>query len=634
MAVETELKLRIDPGQLPRLKRHELLKSLSASRPVARRLQNIYYDTPKLDLHGSGMALRLRRAGGQWLQTLKGGGSVHAGLHSRDEWEVPVTRAALDFSATQAVDWDRLLRPSLRKRLEPVFVTDFARNSRMLDFQGAQIELCIDSGEVRTEQRNAPICELELELKSGEPRTLFELALAILEIVPFELESVSKAEQGYRLLAGYTEHPVKGVAPALAGTDTLAEVLKKLAWSCMQHFQDNLHGAMASDDDEYLHQMRVALRRLRVALRMAEKIHADQRLAGLYKDVSELCIALGRIREWDVFIAQTVQPMCARMAGHAGLQALLAAGERQRAICYAALRTRHRPVNGSACCCVSRSGCMVIIGGNSLAADESMPHARDFAARRLRKLAKRFALSGQQLKLLMRRGCTHCASSPKNSDTAPNFSHPYLANGKLVLIWLRWAKCRTCWDRSTISRWHTVCWTVWPPNTAMAGPEAVVLARGWIAHELSGLSRCIAQNHAGIQTAAGVLGKIIKQRSLPATGDAVYRVRVRQLKSIGPIRVDCRLVESCDLHGKGNTMNGKNLVLVAILVIAPEALHSCTSTPRYEPFGHEKGCRRRQTCTHAARCAQSRQNRQPRAPRPCIPRRPQTGTMLPRPVPT
>ena len=399
MAVETELKLRINSDELARLKRHALLKSHSVSRPITRRLQNIYYDTPKLDLHKSEMALRLRHAGGQWLQTLKGGGSVQAGLHQRNEWEVPVSGMALDFSATQEVEWDAHLRPSLRKKLYPVFVTDFSRSSRMLAFRGAQIELCIDQGEVRTEERSKPICELELELKSGKPQQLFELALAILEIVPFELETVSKAEQGYRLLTGYTERPVKGVAPALDTADTLADALKKLAWSCMQQFQDNLHGAMASEDAEYLHQMRVALRRLRVVLRMAEKIHTDRQLAGLYKDISELCIALGRIREWDVFISQTLQPMCTRMAGHAGLQLLLAASERERAACYTELRSAAQARERL------RLLLRFAIWMNGpywhqtpyRHRTKTARHPQAFATGRLRKLAKRFAQSGQQL---------------------------------------------------------------------------------------------------------------------------------------------------------------------------------------------------------------------------------------------
>ena len=265
------------------------------ARPVTRRLQNIYYDTPKLDLHNSGMALRLRHAGQQWLQTLKGGGAVQAGLHQRNEWEVPVKRAALDFSATQEVEWDELLAPPLRKKLQPVFVTDFSRNSRMLDFQGAQIELCMDQGEVRTEHAQHADLRTGAGIEIRRSAALFELALAILEIVPFELESVSKAEQGYRLLSGYVGQPVKDIAPAIAArTDTLADMLKTMVWSCLQHFQDNLGGAMVSDDPEFLHQMRVALRRLRVVLRMAEKVRADRQLAGLYKDVSDLCIALGQ----------------------------------------------------------------------------------------------------------------------------------------------------------------------------------------------------------------------------------------------------------------------------------------------------------------------------------------------------
>jgi len=199
MTVETELKLRIVPEQLARLKRHALLKQYSVKRPVTHRLHNIYYDTPKLDLHQSGMALRLRHAGQQWLQTLKGGGSVKAGLHQRNEWEVQVKGPELDFDFPGAADWKAHLPPSLHKKLQPVFVTDFSRNSRILNFQGAQIELCMDQGEVSTEKFKSPICELELELISGEPHQLFALALAILDIVPFELESVSKAEQGFRL---------------------------------------------------------------------------------------------------------------------------------------------------------------------------------------------------------------------------------------------------------------------------------------------------------------------------------------------------------------------------------------------------------------------------------------------------
>ncbi len=403
MAVETELKLRIAPEQLARLKRHELLKAHTVSRPVTRRLYNIYYDTPKLQLYKSGMALRLRHAGRQWLQTLKGGGSVQAGLHSRNEWEIPVNGPALHFSGLPA-EWDEHLPRSLRNRLQPVFVTDFSRSSRMLDFHRARIELCMDQGEIVTGQHSLPVCELELELKSGEPRQLFELALALLEVVTFELEIVSKAEQGYRLLPGYSGHPVKAVIPAISRTGTLDEVLNTLIWSCLQHFQSNLPGAigkaaMAGDEAEYLHQMRVALRRLRVALRIAEKIRADKQLAALNKEISALGVALGGAREWDVFIAGTLLPLSTRIAAHAGLRALLAGCEQQRAAAYAALRGEAQARELQRLLlrfAIWMYGDYWRYGGRDQAA-AGMAEVQDFASRRLRKLAAQFSRSVQQL---------------------------------------------------------------------------------------------------------------------------------------------------------------------------------------------------------------------------------------------
>src|SRR5690606_41184005 len=64
---------------------------------------------------------------------------------------------------------------------------------------GAQIEVALDVGEIRAGGRSQPICEIELELKAGQPDALFALALVWagrLDCLPFD---VSKAERGVRL---------------------------------------------------------------------------------------------------------------------------------------------------------------------------------------------------------------------------------------------------------------------------------------------------------------------------------------------------------------------------------------------------------------------------------------------------
>ncbi len=154
MAIETELKLHITPENLVRLKRHPFLRSLSSSRARTLKLYSIYYDTADLELHRRAMALRLRRVGKQFLQTLKGGGEVSAGLHQRNEWETPVPSEQLDFAVLKACGGE--LPHGVRNRLLPVFVTDFSRNVRLLNFEGAEIELCMDSGEIRAGQSSLP----------------------------------------------------------------------------------------------------------------------------------------------------------------------------------------------------------------------------------------------------------------------------------------------------------------------------------------------------------------------------------------------------------------------------------------------------------------------------------------------
>ncbi len=493
MAIETELKLRIAPGQLARLKRHALLRTHQVTRPATRRLYNIYYDTPKLELHTSGMALRLRRTGRQWLQTLKGGGSIKAGMHQRNEWEVPVKGMALDFSQLaesgepQTAEWEEHLPKALRKKLQPVFVTDFSRSSRMLQWQDALIELCMDQGVVSTEQHSTPVCELELELKSGQPQQLFELALAILEIVPFELEVVSKAEHGYRLLTGYSSKPVKGAVPNFTKTDTLAEVFQTLIWSCLLHLQSNLRGAMSSDDAEYLHQMRVALRRLRVVLRMVEKNRADEQLAALSKEVAALCVALGRAREWDVFIAQTVQPMCARMAGHTGLQALLASSKRQRDACYAALRGEVQAHELQRL--IVRFA--IWMNGSYWQQLQIEPHqiessAHDFATRRLNKLSQRFAQSGQHLGNLEAERLHALRILAKKLRYSAEFFAGLYDKQKAKNFLAALSDVQDVLGQiNDIAVTHRLLDELAGSPDLSAHQDAVVLAKGWIAHDLS-----------------------------------------------------------------------------------------------------------------------------------------------------
>ena len=86
--------------------------------------------------------------------------------------------------------------------LAPVFTTRVERVVRIVHVGEAVIEAALDRGELSADGRRAPVCELELELKSGQPPALFDLARQLAKRVPLRLSLISKAERGYGLAVG------------------------------------------------------------------------------------------------------------------------------------------------------------------------------------------------------------------------------------------------------------------------------------------------------------------------------------------------------------------------------------------------------------------------------------------------
>src|SRR5690606_35121893 len=101
--------------------------------------------------------------------------------------------SAIDDEAVQGIFAANRIGDSL----EAVFVTDVRRRTWPLRMFDSEIELALDQGEIRSGERSMTLSEVELELKSGRPERLYELAMALHRTVPFVLESRTKADRGY-----------------------------------------------------------------------------------------------------------------------------------------------------------------------------------------------------------------------------------------------------------------------------------------------------------------------------------------------------------------------------------------------------------------------------------------------------
>lgn len=321
--MEIELKLLIAPADVPRLRRFTAPAGWTRSAPKAKNLLSIYFDTEDFALRQRGIALRVRRDGHRWIQTVKGGGSVKAGLHSRVEIEAQVAHAHPDFTkiadATNPALAELFASPELRERLQPVFTTRFRRTLWLLESaQGDQVEMALDQGEILAgSSATAAISEVELELKAGNPAVLYEAALALVERVPLRLENASKAQRGYDLCTlPPPPKPLKAAALDLNGEVSVEQAFQTIAWSCIGHLQCNHNGLLVGEDVEYVHQMRVAMRRLRSALGLFAKIAPAIRDADLTGEIRWLAGELGAARDWDVFVTETLPPILSHALSH------------------------------------------------------------------------------------------------------------------------------------------------------------------------------------------------------------------------------------------------------------------------------------------------------------------------------
>ena len=321
--METELKLLLAPQDLRRLRRDSGVRALQQGRAATRRVHSVYYDTPERALLRAGLALRLRADGRRWLQTLKTEGQAVAGLHLREEWEWPLPGEALDFGLLATTPQAKLFRsPRLRAKLGPVFATDFTRTSLRLGFaDGSLAELCLDSGEIRSGRRASAISEAELELLAGSSARLYELALELAERVPLRLGHASKAERGYALAHGLPARPVKAAALELDQDGSVAAAFATIVRSCMAHLQANETGFLAGKDPEYLHQVRVALRRMRACFSLFQPVIPQPAFAPVTDRLREQNAALGRARDWDVFVHEMLRALRAQRADEAAVAA-------------------------------------------------------------------------------------------------------------------------------------------------------------------------------------------------------------------------------------------------------------------------------------------------------------------------
>lgn len=270
---EFELKLEVPPER-----REEVVVAFGQARRM--RLLARYFDTATGDLARAGVVVRVRKEGGRWVQTAKAGSGRTL---ERLEHNVALRPGA---GLTPAVDLARHAGTPVEGRIRKalglgkeeafpgllaVFETDVQRQTLVVQAGRSEIEIAFDRGRVVAGEANAPLCELEFELKSGRPQDAIDLARRWCTRHRLWLSSISKSAKGRRLAQGQA-YATAGAQPARFDPEApAAQVLAAMVHSGLEQVLANASDVAAgSTDHEQIHQLRVGLRRLRCVLRDVE----------------------------------------------------------------------------------------------------------------------------------------------------------------------------------------------------------------------------------------------------------------------------------------------------------------------------------------------------------------------------
>ena len=306
-------------------------------------LMTSYYDTIDRRLSKRGAALRVRKKGRTFTQTVKAKALKSAAISERPEWNVELSSARLDLSALprQARTCIGLVLPN---ELCKLFTVDVERKKAVIelargdDTNPTSVEIALDRGSVKVGRKSTDMTELEIELISGDPVAIFDLAMQLAD-TGLSVNQVTKAETGYRLIDGDVNPvPVRLAKFQLDPTQSTNQAIAEIFSAGLANVLDNEAATRDGSDPEAVHQMRVSLRRMRSALSVFRRLIASERCQWARDELKWLASSLGPARDWDVFGMDILDPVDGFGVDAAAIDELRIGVEAQRKAAYVAVR--------------------------------------------------------------------------------------------------------------------------------------------------------------------------------------------------------------------------------------------------------------------------------------------------------
>lgn len=188
MAVEFELKYRATEAAL------DSIAAAFAEAPVLYQMETTYYDTADRSLSARHITLRRRQENEISVCALKAPAAL-----GRLEFEL--RRDTIEDAIPELCKLSGLseLPVLLSNGVAPVCGARFTRRAYQISYMDSLLELALDQGVLLGGGKELPLCEVEVELKEGDPRHAALYAANLSLAYGLTEETESKFKRAYRL---------------------------------------------------------------------------------------------------------------------------------------------------------------------------------------------------------------------------------------------------------------------------------------------------------------------------------------------------------------------------------------------------------------------------------------------------
>lgn len=365
-----QVELGLEPDDLARLSRLPLLRPLRSGRARGKADRIVWHDGSGAELARHGMVVieqgRLWRLERLW---------------SRDGAATPLASGPDPT----------LLGQSLPEPLLPMAAFEGVRRILPLVHDRGPVAMTVLCGAIRAGAAATPVARVRLE---GGAEAVRALAVALAAELRIGAPPASLSAEALALGTGLPLAVPEGVPdlpPDLSVGQAFGWVLSHLCNVLVYHAG---RAVLPESGTEPVHQMRVAVRRLRSAIKVFRPAMALAAVDEAGKDLKALAAKLAPARDWDVLVTETCAPVAAAFPDEPRLKLLLAAAEERRRAGHEALNAYlagnefRRLGIGLAC---------VAAGLDGVANGEPAEALEAFAARKLRKLAKRLLQADNEI---------------------------------------------------------------------------------------------------------------------------------------------------------------------------------------------------------------------------------------------